>query len=82
MKRNWGAGLTWLGRMLWIVPIGLAFIGLCWRPKDLDDVYDLVEKQHDIKFNHTRIGDHSFEIKAAAVKNEEVEMAQQKEPDN
>jgi SNF family Na+-dependent transporter len=29
-SRGWPTGLTWLGRMLWIVPIGLAFIGFCW----------------------------------------------------
>jgi len=27
--RNWSTGITWLGRMLWIVPICLAFIGTC-----------------------------------------------------
>ena len=78
-SRGWPVGLTWLGRMLWIVPIGLAFLGFCWKPK-MDNVYDLIEKQHGLRFNNTKIGDHSYEDnKGSAVKNEEVEM-QNKEP--
>lgn len=42
-SRGWPVGLTWLGRMLWIVPIGLAFLGFCWKPK-MDNIYDLIEK--------------------------------------
>lgn len=74
--RNWSTGITWLGRMLWIVPIGLAFIGIC-KPIEMANVYDLIEKQHGIRFNNSKIGDHTFEEKEGAVKNE-VEMAEKK----
>lgn len=78
-SRGWPTGITWLGRMLWIVPIGLAFIGVC-KQYAMDNIYDLVEKQHGIRFNATKIGDHTYEVKAAAaVKNDEVEMSA-KEP--
>lgn len=43
--RKWPVGITWLGRLLWIVPIILAFIGFAWAPK-LGNVYDLIEQQH------------------------------------
>jgi len=71
VKRNWGPAITWLGRLLWIVPIGLAFIGTCWKPP-MADIYDLIEKQHGIRFNNERMGDHSFEEKASAVEMKET----------
>lgn len=64
--RGWPVGITWLGRMLWIVPISLAFIGTCYKKKMID-IYDLIEKQHGIRFNNERIGDHSFEVKESAI---------------
>jgi len=68
--RNWPTGITWLGRLLWIVPIGCGFIGFC-KPVKMDNVYDLVETQHGIRFNNSSIGDHSFEEKASAVEMKE-----------
>jgi len=50
-SRGWGAGITWLGRLLWIIPIGLAFIGTCVK-NEMADIYDLIEKQHGIRFNN------------------------------
>jgi len=75
--RGWGPGITWLGRLLWIVPIGLAFIGTCVKNIKMDDVYDLVEKQHGIRFNNEKMGDHSFEEKGSAV---EMKEALKEEP--
>lgn len=65
-SRGWSVGITWLGRMLWIVPISLAFIGTC-KQIPMASIYDLVETQHGIRFNNTKIGDHSFEEKKGAV---------------
>lgn len=75
--RGWGPGITWLGRLLWIVPIGLAFIGTCVKNIKMDDIYDLVEKQHGIRFNNEKMGDHSFEEKGSAV---EMKEALKEEP--
>lgn len=63
---GWTVGITWVGRLLWIIPISSAFIGLC-KQVPMDNVYDLVEKQHGIRFNAEKIGDHTFEEKAGAV---------------
>jgi len=64
--RNWPTSITWLGRLLWIVPIGCAFIGFCYKVP-MANIYDLIEKQHGIRFNNSKIGDHTFEEKGAAV---------------
>jgi hypothetical protein len=58
--RNWGGPLTWLGRLLWIVPIASAFAGFCFKNVPMADVYHLIEVQHGIKFNNEKMGDHSF----------------------
>lgn len=63
---GWTPFITWVGRLLWIVPIGLAFIGTC-KQIEMDNIYDLVEKQHGIRFNNEKIGDHTYEEKAGAV---------------
>lgn len=73
VKRNWGHTITWLGRLLWIVPISLGFIGICKPNVGMANIYDLVEKQHGIKFSNLKIGDHEFvETKSA------VEMVDKK----
>jgi hypothetical protein len=64
--RGWSVGITWLGRLLWIVPISLAFIGACYQIP-MANIYDLVEAQHGIRFNNSKIGDHTFEEKGGAV---------------
>jgi hypothetical protein len=48
----------------------------------MDNVYDLIEKQHGFRFNATKIGDHSYEDnKGSAVKNADAEVElQNKEP--
>ena len=76
--RNWPTGLTWLGRLLWIIPILCAFLGFLGEKGQIKcaDVYDLVEKQHGIRFNNSKIGDHTFEEKAGAV--EMAEKTQEK----
>lgn len=59
-KRDWPTGITWLGRMLWIIPIISAFCGNI--PKfcpDTKSIYDLIEEQHGIRFNATKFGDHT-----------------------
>jgi hypothetical protein len=78
VKRDWGGPITWLGRLLWIVPIASAFVGFCKPEVGHANVYDLIEKQHGIRFSNAKIGDHSFEEKAGAVemvakKSDEVE---------
>lgn len=73
IARNWGGPITWLGRLLWIVPIGLGFIGICRPDVGMASVWDLVEKQHGIRFKNEKIGDHSYEETASA-----VEMAEKK----
>jgi len=77
-SRNWPTGLTWLGRLLWIIPILCAFLGFLGEKGQIKcaDVYDLVEKQHGIRFNNSKIGDHTFEEKAGAV--EMAEKTQEK----
>lgn len=65
--RNWGGPITWLGRLLWIVPIASAFIGFCKPDVGHANVYDLIEKQHGIRFSNAKIGDHTYEEKAGAV---------------
>jgi len=74
-SRGWGPGITWLGRLLWIIPIGLAFIGTCVNVK-MADIYVLVEKQHGIKFNNTRMGDHTYELTSSAVEMKEETQKQ------
>lgn len=58
--RKWPTGITWLGRMLWFIPIISAFCGLIpkFRP-EIPSVYDLIEQQHGIRFNNAKFGDHS-----------------------
>jgi len=67
-SRNWPTGLTWLGRLLWIVPIGCAFIGFCGIvPKKMDSVWDLIEKQHNMEFtNKSKGSDANYNIKGGA----------------
>jgi len=45
--RGWPTGLTWLGRLLWIIPILSAFLGFIPHPMtrpDSANVYDLIEE--------------------------------------
>jgi hypothetical protein len=59
--RNWPTGLTWLGRLLWIIPILLAFSGMIPHPffrPECANVYDLIEEQHGIRFTASKFGDH------------------------
>lgn len=53
LKRNWPWWVTTLGRLLFIVPICSAFIGVipAFRYKKTIDVYDLIEEQYGIRFN-------------------------------
>lgn len=74
VKRNWGGPITWLGRLLWIIPIGCAFAGFCFPNVQMANVYDLIEKQHGIRFSATKIGDHEFEVVNAGA----VEMVEKK----
>ena len=77
-KRNWGGPLTWLGRLLWIVPIASAFAGFCFKNVKMANIYDLIEAQHGIRFKNTKMGDHEFEItkEMGAVDNGEAAAAQ------
>jgi len=78
VKRDWGGPLTWLGRLLWIVPISCAFAGFCFKNVKMANVYDLIEVQHGIRFANTKMGDHSFTVTADAAAVENSEKADEK----
>ena len=46
---GWTGGITWAGRLLWIVPILIIFAGY-FKPIETEEIYDLIEKQYGIKF--------------------------------
>lgn len=78
-SRGWPTGITWLGRMLWVIPILSAFVGFIPKLQiNSPTVYELIEEQHGIKFNATKFGDHSVAEggSAPAPAQGEVEMAE------
>ena len=50
VKNGWTPGVTWLGRLIWIVPLLIIAVGWFKRIKT-EEIYDLIEKQYGIRFN-------------------------------
>jgi hypothetical protein len=83
--RNWSTGITWLGRLLWIIPILSGFVGLINHPMtrpEAVNIYDLIEEQHGIRFTASKFGDHEHNWDgqpaegAAPAKGGDVEMTE------
>lgn len=82
--RNWEWWVTTLGRLLFIIPILLGFMGLvpAFQYKATRNIYDLIEEQYGIRFNNNGYMDHSYvevpkkaggetELAAASAENKE-----------
>lgn len=57
-KNGWTPGITWAGRLMWIIPLVIIGVGACF-PIQTENIYDLIEKQYGIKFaedgTHTKV---------------------------
>jgi len=61
LKRNWSWGITFGGRMLFVVPICVGlFTGLIKRNDTLISIYTLIEEQYGIEFNNKGYFDHTY----------------------
>jgi SNF family Na+-dependent transporter len=52
-EKGWTVGITWLGRMIWFLPLLFMIAGFFFpqAASGSPDVYDLIEEQYGIRFN-------------------------------
>ena len=69
--RNWEWWVTTLGRLLFIIPIGIGlFAGFIRKYSGTKSIYILIEEQYGIKFNHAGLNDHTYTKSGGAPKAE------------
>lgn len=61
-SRGWPVAIAWAGRLLWIVPILCVGLGAIPALRvECENVYDLIEQQHGIRFNCKTWDDDTYE---------------------